>query len=109
RPSKQPARKTSQTTSPPPNASLRPSDRVEAYARSSDTGNARSSRMRSISVPTIPVAPTTPTLIDRPPEVVVVISHGSVDAKRGVQCPDSALDVVFGDDTRHADRRRADH
>ena len=43
-------------------AACGPSDRGDAYARSSDTGNARSSRMRNISVPTRPVAPMNPTL-----------------------------------------------
>ena len=36
------------------NGSLRPSERGDAYARSSPTGKSRSSRMRSISVPTMP-------------------------------------------------------
>ena len=52
---------TSHATSPPANGSLRPSERADAYARSSLTGNSRSSSSRSISVPTNPVAPTTPT------------------------------------------------
>ena len=57
-----PSRSTSQATSPPANgelAALRPRRRVRRAAPS--TGNARSSRIRSISWPTRPVAPTTPT------------------------------------------------
>ena len=63
RPSKQPSASTWHTTSPSLNGSARPSERGDAYARSSSTGKARWSRRRSISVPTRPVAPTTPTLM----------------------------------------------
>src|SRR4029078_2411837 len=67
------------------------------------------SRMRNISVPTMPVAPTTPTLIDRPPEFLLLISRGSVETERSVQRTHAAFDVVLGYHARHPDRRRADH
>jgi hypothetical protein len=48
-------------TSRPPNEIVRPADRADANGNSSSTGNARASMIRSISVPTAPVAPTTAT------------------------------------------------
>ena len=44
-----------------PNATSRPMDLREATAKISSTGNSTSSRMFSISRPTLPVAPTTAT------------------------------------------------
>src|SRR5260221_4129305 len=49
-------------TSSSPNDTSPPAERSEATAQTSDTGNARSARMLSISWPTTPVAPTTATL-----------------------------------------------
>src|SRR6478736_2817541 len=105
-PSKQPGTSTSHSTSPPANGSLRPSERGDAYARNCDTGNARSSRMRSISVPTKPVAPISPTLT---PPLMRLLLFRRVEAERGVQGAHGWLDVVFGDHARDADRRGADH
>ncbi len=46
-----------------------PTERAEAKARSSRTGNLRSSRIRSVVCPTAPVTPTTATTISEPSPV----------------------------------------
>src|SRR5260221_5960547 len=65
-------------TSSSPNDTSPPAERSEATAQTSDTGNARSARMLSISWPTTPVAPTTATLN------AISDTPGKGDSRRGL-------------------------
>ena len=91
------------STSPPSNGSLRPSERGDAYARSSLDRERRAPRGSATSrCRPCPVAPIEPDPHD-------LLTQSSVELERRVQRPHRALDVVLGDHARDPDRRRADH
>ncbi len=89
-------------TSPPPKEIVRPADLAEASGTSSSTGNARSSRMRSISVPTAPVAPTTATFSFLQP--IGSPYRRLIEAEARVHHAEGALRVPLPHDARDADR-----
>ena len=62
-------------TSTPSHGSVVPAERAEAKKRISSTGNDRSASSRRITVPTCPVAPTTPT---RKPSMASSVGHRPV-------------------------------
>ena len=63
RPRKSAVSASSTVTSPSPHGRVRPAERAEAKSRSWSTGNWRSARMRRMTPPTCPVAPTMPILM----------------------------------------------